>query len=277
MKPRVTIHTDGSASNLLGDGGYGAILVFGEGEEEKRKEISGALTETTSQRAEVEAALYALRALKRPCKVTIYSDSKYLIRGALFIGMRAPRSNGDLWEALGEAMEPHDVTFEKVKGHSGDELNERAHELAYAAYREVSEIRQVKDTHGTVPEWMLDETDGGGAAGAEVIDFAAAREKIKAATPSLSGAESPERVPEREAGVPVADYVIRIAGEVPGKGGNWKSPLLLNVSERYARHRYEHFASRNTHLNVILVNVLSGEVLIDPKGEERESENAPAI
>lgn len=257
-KPEVTVFCDGSASNLLGDGGWGAVLLSGK----RRAELSGSLENTNSQRAEVQAAISALNALKCPSKVTIHSDSKYLVRGSVFIGVRAPKSNGDLWSELESSMEGHEVRFEKVTGHAGVELNERAHELAYAAYRELAEKREQAERK-IVPEWKTDE-DGQASPSGALIDFAAAREKIKAA----SIPDSPATV-EVDPEAPKHDYVIRIVGEVVGKGGNWKSPLLLAVSEAEAVARYHYFCQRNSHLECVLKKSPSGEVVVS--GEQGEA------
>ena len=133
----VTIYTDGACSGNPGPGGWGAILVHGE----TRKELSGGDSETTNNRMELQAAIEALNALKRPCRVELYTDSVYVrdgitkwIKGWQRNGWRTaakkPVKNAELWQALQAALEPHDVNWHWVKGHAGHPENERADELA---------------------------------------------------------------------------------------------------------------------------------------------------
>ncbi len=135
----VTIYTDGACSGNPGPGGWGAILVHGE----TRKELSGGDSETTNNRMELQAAIEALNALKRPCKVALYTDSVYVrdgitkwIKGWQRNGWRTaakkPVKNAELWQALQEALQPHDIDWHWVKGHAGHPENERADELARA-------------------------------------------------------------------------------------------------------------------------------------------------
>ena len=133
----VTIYTDGACSGNPGPGGWGAILVHGE----TRKELSGGEPETTNNRMELQAAIEALNALKRPCKVELYTDSVYVrdgitkwIKGWQRNGWRTaakkPVKNAELWQALQAALQPHDIDWHWVKGHAGHPENERADELA---------------------------------------------------------------------------------------------------------------------------------------------------
>jgi len=133
----VTIYTDGACSGNPGPGGWGAILVHGE----TRKELSGGEPETTNNRMELQAAIEALNALKRPCKVALYTDSVYVrdgitkwIKGWQRNGWRTaakkPVKNAELWQALQAALKPHDIDWHWVKGHAGHPENERADELA---------------------------------------------------------------------------------------------------------------------------------------------------
>lgn len=135
----VTIYTDGACSGNPGPGGWGAILMHGE----TRKELSGGESETTNNRMELQAAIEALNALKRPCKVALYTDSVYVrdgitkwIQGWQRNGWRTaakkPVKNAELWQALQAALQPHDVDWHWVKGHAGHPENERADELARA-------------------------------------------------------------------------------------------------------------------------------------------------
>jgi ribonuclease HI len=136
----VIIHTDGACSGNPGPGGWGAVLRYGQAV----KELSGGLARTTNNRMELTAAIEALRALKRPCKVTLYSDSKYLVdslqkgRGTRWkangwrLSDKTPALNVDLWETLLSLTETHDTTFIWVKGHADNQWNNRCDELARA-------------------------------------------------------------------------------------------------------------------------------------------------
>ncbi len=136
----VTIYTDGACSPNPGPGGWAAILRYGEHE----KTISGGETQTTSSRMELQAALSALQALKRPCSVALYTDSEYLRQGisewlarwqeqGWLTSKREPVKNQDLWQALADEAERHDVEWQWVRGHAGDPFNERVDQLARAA------------------------------------------------------------------------------------------------------------------------------------------------
>ena len=134
---KVTIYTDGGAKGNPGPGGYGAVLMWGD----KRREVNGGFRHTTNNRMELFAAITALESLKRPCEVDFYSDSKYLVdafRKKWIDGWRkrgwkkADKStvlNDDLWRRLDKAVAPHDITWNWVKGHAGNEGNERCDEL----------------------------------------------------------------------------------------------------------------------------------------------------
>ena len=134
----VDIYTDGACRGNPGRGGWGAILVY-EGHE---KELSGGEAQTTNNRMELTAAIVALQALKEPCDVTLYSDSKYMIdsitkgwavswraRGWKK-GDKSPALNPDLWETLLNLLEKHKVEFVWVRGHNGHAYNERCDTLA---------------------------------------------------------------------------------------------------------------------------------------------------
>ncbi len=136
----VEIYTDGACRGNPGPGGWGAILNSGEFE----KELKGAARETTNNRMELIAAIKALEALKRPCRVTLYTDSSYVKNGITEWlprwkqrGWRTtnkkPVKNVDLWRRLEELSARHDVTWRWVKGHAGTPGNERADELANLA------------------------------------------------------------------------------------------------------------------------------------------------
>lgn len=142
----VSIYTDGAARGNPGPGGYGVLMrcVMSDGSV-REKELSAGYACTTNNRMELLATIMGLEALKRPCKVTLYSDSQYVVKafndhwvdGWLKRGWKnakkEPVKNVDLWERLLRAKEPHDVTFVWVKGHAGHPENERCDELATTA------------------------------------------------------------------------------------------------------------------------------------------------
>ena len=134
----VTIYTDGACSGNPGPGGWGAILEY-MGHE---KELSGGEKNTTNNRMELTAVIKALEALKEPCTVELYSDSKYVL-DALQKGWalswrkkgwiksdKKPALNPDLWETLLNLVEQHDVRYHWVKGHASNPKNNRCDELA---------------------------------------------------------------------------------------------------------------------------------------------------
>ena len=136
----VSIYTDGACRGNPGRGGWGAVLVYNGVE----KELSGGEPMTTNNRMELTAAIEALSALKEPCRVTLTSDSKYLV-DAITQGWaeswrargwkkadKSPALNPDLWEKLLVLLERHDVEFVWVKGHDGHPYNERCDKLATA-------------------------------------------------------------------------------------------------------------------------------------------------
>lgn len=136
----VELYTDGACRGNPGPGGFGAILVYGRYE----KELSGGERETTNNRMELMAAIVGLEALKEPCAVTLYSDSKYLVDAYLQGWVNAwhaagwrrgkdPLKNPELWERLWGLTEKHKVSFVWVKGHAGHKYNERCDALATGA------------------------------------------------------------------------------------------------------------------------------------------------
>ena len=136
----VDIFTDGACSGNPGPGGYGAILRFGD----KEKEVSGGSHNTTNNRMELSAAIEALKILKEPCEVTLYSDSQYLCNAMTKgwaegwrkkgwkRGKNEPALNPDLWEELLNLTAVHKVEFSWVRGHAGHPENERCDRLAVA-------------------------------------------------------------------------------------------------------------------------------------------------
>jgi ribonuclease HI len=136
---KVMVFTDGSCNRNTGLGGWGAILRYCEIE----KELSGYEKKTTNNRMEIMAAIQALRVLRCPCQVEIFTDSEYLARGFdwttgwISNGWKTadgkPVKNKDLWLDLLDAAKPHNVNFTWVKGHNGHVENERADRLAKQA------------------------------------------------------------------------------------------------------------------------------------------------
>ena len=137
---QVTIYTDGACSGNPGPGGWGAILRYGGAE----KELSGGEARTTNNRMELTAVISALECLKEPCRVELYSDSKYLV-DAMSQGWASrwqkngwkrnrtdPALNPDLWQRLLDLCQTHAVTFHWVKGHAENEYNNRCDALAVA-------------------------------------------------------------------------------------------------------------------------------------------------
>ncbi len=149
-KPHVQIFTDGACKGNPGPGGWGAILRFGSIE----KELQGAEPHTTNNRMELQAAIAALTALTRPCRVDLTTDSVYVRdgiskwvhgwqRNGWKTADRKPVKNDDLWQALLAAARPHQVQWHWVKGHAGHPENERADALANAAITALREGRPV--------------------------------------------------------------------------------------------------------------------------------------
>jgi ribonuclease HI len=142
----VTIYTDGACSGNPGPGGWGAILMTGE----NRKELSGYEPLTTNNRMEIQAAIGALGALNKPCKVKLCSDSAYLVNAFLQNWLRnwqrngwinskkEPVENQDLWKELLRTAGEHQVEWIKVKGHADNPYNNRCDELARAAIKAAS-------------------------------------------------------------------------------------------------------------------------------------------
>lgn len=143
----VQIYTDGACSGNPGPGGYGTILRYGN----REKELSEGFESTTNNRMELLAAIRGLEALKKPCRVTLYSDSQYLVNGIQKGWAKKWRANGwkrnakepalnaDLWARLLELIELHDIELIWVKGHAGHPENERCDKLAVAAYEKIKQ------------------------------------------------------------------------------------------------------------------------------------------
>lgn len=135
----IQIHTDGACSGNPGPGGYGSILVFGTVE----KEISGGSYETTNNQMELLAVIEALKILKEPCEIELFTDSKYVEQGISTwlegwikrgwkTASKEPVKNQDLWKEFLELSKIHKIKTNWVKGHSGEHYNERCDKLAVA-------------------------------------------------------------------------------------------------------------------------------------------------
>jgi ribonuclease HI len=137
VTPQVIVHTDGACSGNPGPGGWGAILQSGG----KTRELKGGELATTNNRMELMAAIQALEALTRDCRVELHTDSQYVMKGisewihnwkrrGWMTADKKPVKNDDLWKRLDAARLRHQVDWRWVKGHAGHELNERADQLA---------------------------------------------------------------------------------------------------------------------------------------------------
>ena len=136
-KPHVIIYTDGCSVPNPGRGGWGVLLIYGA----HQKELSGGEPETTNNRMELTAAIEALEALTKPCAVTLFTDSEYLKKGITewlpnWVEKRwktagkKPVKNQDLWQRLHAATQRHDITWQWVRGHAGNQYNEHVDRLA---------------------------------------------------------------------------------------------------------------------------------------------------
>jgi ribonuclease HI len=138
----IEIATDGACSGNPGPGGWGALLRYGSVE----RELSGFAPHTTNNRMELMGPIEALRSLKRPCKITLFTDSQYVQKGMtewIFNwkrngwrkkpGATEQIANADLWEMLDQEAARHKVVWQWVRGHNGDPDNERVDALARAA------------------------------------------------------------------------------------------------------------------------------------------------
>lgn len=144
MTSRVKIFTDGACRGNPGPGGWGALLRYAD----KEKTLKGSERETTNNRMELMAAIRALEELKRPCKVDLTTDSKYVMQGITEwmanwkkrnwkTASRQPVKNVDLWQRLDAATQRHEISWHWVRGHNGHPENERADELANEAVDEM--------------------------------------------------------------------------------------------------------------------------------------------
>ena len=165
----VVIYTDGAAEPNPGPGGFGVVLLAGK----HRKELSGGFHRTTNNRMELMGVIVGLEALTKPCRVTLYSDSKYVVdsveKGSVekwsknnWYRTKADKAkNADLWARFLLIYAKHQVRFKWVKGHAGVPENERCDELAVAAAQsydavpDLGYIQEIQANGGTVPDIAL--------------------------------------------------------------------------------------------------------------------------
>ena len=149
MSPKkITIYTDGACDPNPGVGGWAAILMFGA----HVKELSGSEPDTTNNRMELTAVIEALRALKEPCEITLFTDSEYLRNGITTwlagwkrrnwqTAGKTPVKNQDLWQMLDGLCAGHTLSWQWVRGHADDPLNQRADFLARQARKKMAFAR----------------------------------------------------------------------------------------------------------------------------------------
>lgn len=135
------IYTDGACRGNPGPGGYGVVMIYGD----KKKELSGGEANTTNNRMELTAVIEGLQVLKKPCEVTLFSDSKYVVgmveggylqrwkQNNWMRNKHDPVKNVDLWEKILQLLKIHSVKMIWVKGHASNLWNNRCDELAVAA------------------------------------------------------------------------------------------------------------------------------------------------
>lgn len=151
MSNKVHIYTDGACRGNPGPGGWGVLLRY----KDKEMELYGSDSETTNNRMELMAAIRGLETLKRPCEVTLTTDSLYVLKGISEwlpnwvrknwkTSSNTPVKNADLWQLLVAAQQPHQVRWEWIKGHSGHPENERADQLANKAIDELLKPNRVR-------------------------------------------------------------------------------------------------------------------------------------
>jgi len=143
--PHVTLYTDGACKGNPGLGGWGAVLIFGE----HQKHLKGGEKITTNNRMEMTAVIEALKALKGPCAIDLFTDSQYVMRGVKEwmtnwkksgwkTAGKQPVKNVDLWLMIDELIQHHAIQWHWVKGHSGDPGNELADALANEGAQEIA-------------------------------------------------------------------------------------------------------------------------------------------
>jgi ribonuclease HI len=141
----ITIYTDGSCLKNPGNGGWGAILIYNK----KERELSGSQADTTNNQMELKAVIEGIKAVKEKCKINLFTDSKYVQQGITSwihnwiknnwkSANKKPVKNKDLWQELYQESQKHDISWNWVKAHNGDEYNERVDTLAHNAAKALS-------------------------------------------------------------------------------------------------------------------------------------------
>jgi ribonuclease HI len=145
MLKQVELYTDGACSGNPGNGGWAAILIY----KGREKAVSGFMKDTTNNRMELFSVIQGLRTLKEPCRVTVYSDSQYLVEAFNNGWINEWQNNGwrradngevknvDLWKTLLSLMKTHSVEYVKVKGHADNEYNNRCDKMAVAEIKKL--------------------------------------------------------------------------------------------------------------------------------------------
>ncbi|WP_268885548.1 ribonuclease HI [Alcanivorax sediminis] len=147
---KVAMFTDGACRGNPGPGGWGVVLRYGD----KEKEMHGGEPETTNNRMELMAAIAGLEALRQPCQVVLTTDSRYVMDGVTQwmpnwkkrgwkTASKQPVKNVDLWQRLDAAVQPHEIDWQWVKGHSGHPENERADALANKGIDEMNKQKGI--------------------------------------------------------------------------------------------------------------------------------------
>jgi ribonuclease HI len=163
----VVIHSDGGCHGNPGPGGWAAVLKCGP----HRRELSGGVPATTNNRMELQAAIEALNALKRPCAVEFFTDSKYVRDGITkwvsgwkrfgwLTKAREPVKNADLWRQLDAAAARHQVNWHWVKGHAGHGGNERCDRMAQRAIARVKKAHTPAELKGSLRQFLRGEPAG---------------------------------------------------------------------------------------------------------------------
>ncbi len=146
MTTDLSIYTDGACRGNPGPGGWGAVLMYGD----TQKELFGGAENTTNNRMELQAAIEGLKALKRGCDITLYTDSQYVRQGITEwitnwkkrgwkTAAKKPVKNADLWQELDQQAQRHSINWVWVKGHAGNAGNELADQLANRGIDEMSD------------------------------------------------------------------------------------------------------------------------------------------
>jgi ribonuclease HI len=217
--PKVTVYTDGGADPNPGPGGWGVVLIHGA--TGKVSELKGGEPRTTNNRMELTAAIRALEALRRRCRVHLFTDSQYLRKGVTewlpgWIARGWKRKDGelqneDLWRRLAELIRQHDVRWDWIRGHAGNQWNERADQLATQAIREQRGARKEKRPDAEVFLRVSSSGKGGGWAalvrheGSETVISGGGKRLTSNQLDLIAAAEALDRLPP---GITVAVHTL---------------------------------------------------------------------